>query len=63
MAATGIPNVVGRIQAHDKAVPWYNPSLGYRLTRSTRELLETYSNIPADEVENHVHKIVLIPLP
>lgn len=38
---------------------WYNASLGSKLGAPARELLETYSHIPASEVEAHVYSIVL----
>src|ERR1700761_8860185 len=62
MAHTDIPNAIQKIETRDKDVPWYNPSLDQKLAASTRELLETYSKIPADQVENHVYKIVLLSL-
>jgi hypothetical protein len=63
MAHTDIPNALAKIEAREKDVPWYNPEMGSQLGDSARELLENYSRIPAAEVEDHVYKIVKIPLP
>ncbi|KAF4634146.1 hypothetical protein G7Y89_g3962 [Cudoniella acicularis] len=57
MAETDIPNASTKIANRAKDVPWYNPDIGNKLGDSARELLETYSKIPADEVEEHVYKI------
>ena len=58
MAHTDIPNVLAKIEAREKDVPWYDPEIGKKLGDSTRELLENYSKVPAAEVEDHVYKIV-----
>jgi hypothetical protein len=58
MAHTDIPNALEKIKAREKDVPWYNPDIGDKLGSSARELLESYSKIPAGEVEDHVYKIV-----
>lgn len=58
MAQTDIPDAAAKIGSRDKNVPWYIPSLDEKLIPSTRELFESYSKIPANEVENHVYKIV-----
>jgi hypothetical protein len=36
----------------------YNKNIGSKLGDPARRLLETYSKVPADEVENHVYAIV-----
>lgn len=58
MAQTDIPDAKTKIANRDNDVPWYNPNLGRKLGDSARELLENYSKIPAEEVEEHVYKIV-----
>jgi len=58
MAETDIPDALKKIDNRDKGVPWYNPDLGQKLGDSARELLESYSKIPAEDVEDHVYKIV-----
>jgi hypothetical protein len=58
MAQTDIPDAAQKIGSRDKNVPWYNPSLGAKLTPSARQLFETYSKIPAESVDDHVYKIV-----
>ena len=60
MAQTDIPDAPKKIDNRDKDVPWYNPNLGQKLGDSARELLESYSKIPADDVEDHVYRIVFI---
>lgn len=57
MAHTADPDEVAK---GDTNVPWYANSIGARLGKSARELLENYSKIPADEVESHVFKIVSV---
>ena len=58
MAWTDVPDVEAKINAREKNVPWYNPSIDKKLGPSVRELLENYSKIPQAEVEDHVYKIV-----
>jgi hypothetical protein len=43
-------------------ISWYNKSIGSKLGEPARHLLETYSNIPADEVEKHVYAIVSLTI-
>ncbi|KAJ8060778.1 hypothetical protein OCU04_011081 [Sclerotinia nivalis] len=38
-------------------VVWYFPNIDNKLTVDTRHLLETYSNIPGDEVVHHINTI------
>jgi hypothetical protein len=38
--------------------PRFNKNIGSKLGEPARCLLETYSNIPSDEVEKHVYTIV-----
>jgi hypothetical protein len=42
----------------DPRFSMYNKTIGSKLGESARRLLETYSNIPSDEVEKHVYTIV-----
>lgn len=49
---------LGQNISRTKAVPWYQPKVGSSLTPAGRQLLETYSGIPASEVEDHIYKIV-----
>lgn len=58
MADIDVPDVLGKIDKRSKDVPWYNSDMGNKLGVSARELLEKYSKIPADEVENHVYSVV-----
>jgi hypothetical protein len=62
MADTNIPDAALKIANRAKDVPWYKPDIGNKLGDSARQLLESYSGIPAEEVEEHVHKIVRIPV-
>jgi SAM-dependent methyltransferase len=62
MAATEISNPRPMIGSYEKDVPWYNPNIT-NLSPSTRELLETYSKVPAASVEDHVLKMVYSPCP
>ncbi|KAI4236487.1 MAG: hypothetical protein LQ349_002514 [Xanthoria aureola] len=48
---------LGQNISRTKAVPWYQPKVGSSLTPAGRQLLETYSGIPASEVEDHIYKI------
>ncbi len=59
MAWTDVQDVEAKVNAREKNVPWYNPNLENNLGPSARELLENYSKIPPDEVEDHVSKIVI----
>ena len=47
--------------SRSKDVPWFQSTLGSSLTPAGRSLLETYSGIPASEVEAHIYKTVRIP--
>lgn len=41
--------------ARSKKLPWYQASLGNKLSPEARQLFEQYSKIPAQEVEAHVY--------
>lgn len=43
-------------------LPWYEPRLT-EVEPEARELLENYSNIPSDEVVQHVNSVVSGPFP
>ncbi|KAH8654973.1 hypothetical protein BGZ60DRAFT_495568 [Tricladium varicosporioides] len=43
--------------SRSKAFPWYQEDLGSRLTPQCRNLLESYSGIPAAKVEKHVYEM------
>jgi hypothetical protein len=58
MTNTDIPNAPAKIEGRSKDVAWYSPSPGGKLGPAARELLENYSRIPSEEVENHVKIIV-----
>jgi hypothetical protein len=60
MATTATPHTESKVDNGSKDVSWDNQDL-VNLTPSTRELLETYSGIPASSVEDHVRKIVGLP--
>lgn len=45
------------VNARDTNVPWYTETLD-NLSDATRELLETYSKIPADDVVPHIYRVV-----
>ena len=48
-----------RGETHPKDVHWYAPKIpSAMLDPTVREVFETYSGIPADEVESHIYKIV-----
>lgn len=38
--------------------PWYHHELGEELTTEAKEVLEQYSNVPADKIESHIYRIV-----
>lgn len=61
MAHTDIPGVSRMIGSKDKDVPWYTNSIGSRLGPSARKLLEEYSHVPAEQVEDHIYIIVCLP--
>lgn len=42
--------------------PWYHHTLTTELTLDARTLLQKYSKIPKEDVENHVYRIVSHPL-
>lgn len=42
--------------------PWYHHTLTTELTLDARALLEQYSKIPLADVEDHVYRIVSLPL-
>jgi len=46
-----------QIGDRDRSVPWYNERLE-ELNDGTRELLESYSGIPKDQVMPHIYKVV-----
>lgn len=45
------------IGTRDKSVAWYHPTLK-NLPQETKELLKTYSEIPEEEIEAHIHSVV-----
>ena len=49
--------------SRSRNVPWFHSKLGSSLTPAGRSLLETYSGIPASEVEAHIYKTVGILSP
>jgi SAM-dependent methyltransferase len=44
------------VGSRDKTVAWYNPKLE-NLPEQTRELLKTYSQIPEERIEAHIHEV------
>ncbi|RFU29148.1 hypothetical protein B7463_g7183, partial [Scytalidium lignicola] len=56
MALDGNP-VASAPSNSGKDVPWYSKDVGDKLPPAARELLEKYSKIPSDEVENHISKV------
>lgn len=46
-----------QVSHRDKNVPWYNEYLE-DLNPGTRELLESYSEIPQDQILPHIYKVV-----
>lgn len=58
MAHPNSPDAAEKVYSRDKGVSWYSESVGTKLEGPARELLEKYSKIPPEEVENHVYKIV-----
>lgn len=49
--------------SRSKNVPWFQSKLGSNLTPAGRALFQTYSGIPATEVEAHIYKNVSSLLP
>jgi hypothetical protein len=47
-----------KIKDRDTNVSWYAESIGKQLNPKTRKLLEEYSHIPPNDVENHVLLLV-----
>jgi hypothetical protein len=37
---------------------WYKEDIGCRLSPSMRQIFEEWSNIPGDELQNHLHAVV-----
>jgi hypothetical protein len=58
MANTDISNALDKMKARSKDLPWYSPNPGDKLGPAARQLLENYSRIPPEEVEDHVKRIV-----
>ena len=44
--------------SRSKNVPYFQSEIGSSLTPAGRQLFETYSRLPASEVEAHIYKIV-----
>ena len=44
--------------APPKDVPWFQANIGSSLTEQGRRLLQQYSNIPDNELNDHVYRIV-----
>lgn len=44
--------------AASKENRWYYASLENRIPPSSRKLLEEYSDVPAEDVDNHVYRLV-----
>ena len=52
------PRVLAAAVPRSKNWPWYQESIGDKLTPTVRVLLEDYSGIPSEDVESHVYQIV-----
>ena len=52
------PTRLGANVSRTKDVPYYHSKIGSSLTPAGRQLFETYSRVPASEVEAHIYKIV-----
>ena len=44
--------------APSKDLPWFQANIGPSLTEEGRRLLEEYSRIPHEEIDDHIYKIV-----
>lgn len=44
--------------ARSRKLPWYQTSLGNKLSPEARKLFEQYSKIPAQEVDAHIYRVV-----
>ena len=44
--------------SRSKAWPWYQKEVGDKITQVARDLLENYSGIAPEKVEEHVYKAV-----
>jgi hypothetical protein len=44
-----------------KNLPWYLPQIGTKLTPEFKDLLERYANVPVEEQEAYIKKIVSEP--
>ena len=56
------PRVLAAGVPRSKNWPWYQESIGDKLTPTVRVLLEDYSGIPSEDVESHVYQIVCAPM-
>ena len=50
--------IQGANVSRSKNVPYFHSEIGSSLTPAGRQLFETYSRLPASEVEAHIYKIV-----
>ena len=50
--------IQGANVSRSKNVPYFQSEIGSSLTPAGRQLFETYSRLPASEVEAHIYKIV-----
>jgi len=56
-AAVAEMSTFAAVGSRDKTVAWYNPKLE-NVPKQTKDLLKTYSQIPEEEIEAHIHKVV-----
>ena len=52
------PRVLAAAVPRSKNWPWYQESIGDKLSPTVRVLLEDYSGIQSEDVESHVYQIV-----
>jgi hypothetical protein len=56
-AAVAEKSTFAAVGSRDKTVAWYKTKLE-NLPEQTKALLKTYSQIPEEDIEAHIHKVV-----
>lgn len=62
MEQQAAPPDPSKLDRSSKENRWYYKDLTSHLPAMSRKLLEEYSQIPAEDVDSHVYKVVLRPI-
>jgi hypothetical protein len=52
----------GKLDMYSKQNRWYYARIDGNITDDSRKLLEEYSHIPAEDVDNHIYKMVFLAI-